>query len=116
MRKIRFILPEPTPSNNQLLRMHWAVVKKNRLRYQKIIEAQIEPMPPFERCGALVTRFGAKLLDYDNLYGGVKTLLDAITDAGIWLDDNPNVLIDFKVEQFKAKKAEQRTEVKIWMQ
>lgn len=116
MREIRFVLPEPTPSNNQLLRMHWAVVKKNRARYRKIIEAQIHTMPPFEKCGALVTRYGGKLLDYDNLYGGVKTLLDAITDAGIWLDDNPTVLVDFKVEQIKTKKSDQRTEIKIWLE
>lgn len=49
-----------------------------------------------------ITRYGSKLLDPDNLCGGVKPLLDAIRYEGLIPDDSPDQ-IALIVRQKKTK-------------
>lgn len=70
---------------------------------------------PF-RARLRITRFGCRLLDPDNLQGGVKPLVDCIKESGLIWDDSPDWL-ELDVRQQKvARKDEQRTEVEIiWL-
>ncbi|HEL2057735.1 TPA: hypothetical protein TY768_000903 [Streptococcus suis] len=53
-----------------------------------------EPFSPEKPCHVLVKIFSpAKTrLDPPNLYPTVKALIDGMTDAGLWLDDNHTVI------------------------
>lgn len=70
---------------------------------------------PF-RARLRITRFGHRLLDPDNLQGGVKPLVDCIKEVGLIWDDSPDWLeLDVRQQQV-ARKDEQRTEIEIiWL-
>lgn len=59
-----------------------------------------------------ITRYGAKLLDADNLAGGVKYLLDALRYQKVIPEDNPEV-IRLIVSQKKVAKQHRGTLVEI---
>lgn len=59
-----------------------------------------------------ITRLGIRLLDADNLCGGVKFLLDACRYEGLIPEDNPQA-ISLIVRQRKVKKAETGTILEI---
>jgi len=60
-----------------------------------------------------ITRLGVRLLDADNLCGGVKFLLDACRYEGLIPEDNPQA-ISLIVRQRKVKKAEAGTILEIY--
>jgi len=65
------------------------------------------------RARVRITRFACRLLDEDNLSGGVKPLLDSIKQAGLIEDDSPEC-IELCVRQEKVtNKVHERTEVEI---
>lgn len=59
-----------------------------------------------------ITRHGSKLLDKDNLYGGVKYICDALRHEGIIPDDNPEA-IDLQVLQKKVPRQKVGTLIEI---
>ena len=95
-------------SRNVLDRKHWAVKRRckqiwallirNQMRLKKIKECDIEEK--FKLC---IISYRKKLLDYDNLVGGCKQLIDACSEEKFIFDDAPKYL-DLKVEQHKSKK------------
>lgn len=60
-----------------------------------------------------ITRYGTRLLDADNLCGGVKYLLDALRYAKEIPEDNPQA-IRLVVCQVKAPKGERGTKIEIY--
>lgn len=60
-----------------------------------------------------ITRLGVRLLDADNLCGGVKFLLDACRYEGLIPEDNPDA-ISLIVRQWKVKRAETGTILEIY--
>lgn len=58
----------------------------------------------------IITRYGPKLLDVDNLAGGCKPLIDALRYEGVIPNDDPGT-IELVFRQFKAPKDEQGTSV-----
>ena len=90
---LEFELPWVMPSNNVLLRMHWAV---RRTRLKGVLTDVLAlarprghwPCPPTTRVRVSIVRVSPKLLDRDNLYGGTKFLLDALTRAALIRDDS----------------------------
>ena len=97
-------------SRNVLDRKHWAVKRRckqiwallirNQMRLKKIKECDIE-----EKFELSIISYRKKLLDYDNLVGGCKQLLDACSEEKLIWDDAPKYL-DLKVEQHIGKKYE----------
>ena len=85
------VLNNKIESRNVLDRQHWAVKRKSKgiwdSRHQYIIS------------------YRRKLLDKDNLYGGVKGLLDACIEENLIWDDSPKYL-DLDVDQYTSKKYE----------
>lgn len=60
-----------------------------------------------------ITRLGVRLLDADNLCGGVKFLLDACRYEGLIPEDNPQA-IHLIVRQRKVKKVDTGTILEIY--
>ena len=60
-----------------------------------------------------ITRLGVRLLDADNLCGGVKFLLDACRYEGLIPEDNPQAIV-LIVRQRKVKMKETGTILEIY--
>jgi len=60
-----------------------------------------------------ITRLGVRLLDADNLCGGVKFLLDACRYEGLIPEDNPQA-IHLIVRQRKVKRVDTGTILEIY--
>ena len=70
------------------------------MRLKKIKESEVG-----EKFKLTIISYRKKKLDLDNLYGGVKQLLDACSDEKLIWDDAPKYL-DLKVEQQISNKYE----------
>ena len=97
-------LPFVPPSPNKTLREHWSVRSKRRNQYQLIIRSQMnqwkfdkaEPKQPFH---LEIETIRKRKLDHDNLYGSMKSLIDALcNELFIWDDDTVH-LTSLKVNQ-----------------
>lgn len=102
-----------TPSLNQLTRMHWH--RRVRMQAQMVCEIQGElgALSVERRQGpvnATVTRYSPGELDYDNLVGGCKPLIDALVAVGLAWDDSPEWLV-VEYKQAKCRRIEARTEI-----
>ncbi|GFH39831.1 hypothetical protein [Pseudolactococcus insecticola] len=80
-------------------RLHYAV--KAKLTAQLRAQARLKtlgsvnvPYSPKKPCRVLITVYSPtrRKLDPPNLYPTVKALIDGMTDAGVWTDDNHEVI------------------------
>jgi len=109
-------IDEPTPSLNIVWSGHWT--KKVALRRKwgwlvraALLNAQVTARPKYQRAKVTVERYGARLLDDENLRAGAKPLMDSLVKEGILLDDNPNVIGSPQFHQFIGK--ERKTIIRI---
>jgi Holliday junction resolvase RusA-like endonuclease len=97
---ISFNLTQPIPSLNVTLKEHWAVKKKRRDSYEETLKwlyvqgekATKEYLRASIKKRVRIHSQRARKLDYDNLVGGAKTLIDALKRAGMIVDDSPEWL------------------------
>lgn len=109
---MRLEIPFATPSNNVVMRMHHRERSAEHERYQWIVcAANNLNMDYFERCVITVARYGARPLDWDNMGGGLKFLLDALVKNKIIKDDNPKCVIELNLRQIKSKRKDEKTVV-----
>lgn len=102
-------IDEPTPSLNAVWGgTHWA--KKHRLRQHwgwlvraALLNAKVTVRPKYEKARITVERYGARMLDDENLRAGAKPMMDALVKEGLLLDDNPNVIGSPQFHQFIGK-------------
>jgi Holliday junction resolvase RusA-like endonuclease len=114
MRTLEFTLPFATPSNNAVMRMHHRVRSKEHLNNRLEVWAAAGANPCLsDKCIVTVTRHSSRFLDWDNMGGGLKFLLDAMVKNGIIEDDNPKCIVKLNLEQVKCKQSEAKTVVKI---
>jgi len=111
-------LPYPTKSNNELVRMHWAAYQRHRREMDAIMQAERRKVGLLtavggERRKVVITRYGPRTLDHDNLVGGVKPLIDALRGAGVIWEDDPTH-IDLEVHQRKSTGGHRHTRVEIY--
>jgi hypothetical protein len=101
----------PTKSLNQL-KGKWAMWNSKK-KFLKELEGYEFLAPKGKFFAYLdIQRLGARLLDIDNLYGGVKPLIDAIKEKRLIIDDSPKwVKID--ISQTKCDKIAEATWVSI---
>tara|TARA_B100000676_G_C17868557_1_gene727274 strand:- start:319 stop:690 length:372 start_codon:yes stop_codon:yes gene_type:complete len=101
------ILPITIKSRNVLDRLHWSKKSMLKKEYALLIRNQMklnkhysEPVKEPKFFTLEIVSYRKRLLDYDNLVGGVKQLLDAMIDEGYIWDDSPKYL-DLRVKQVK---------------
>lgn len=108
-------LPFVPPSPNQTLREHWSVRSKRRNQYQLIVRSEMnkwkfdkaEPKQPFN---LEIETIRKRRLDIDNLYGSMKSLIDALcNELFIWDDDTVH-LTKLKVTQQTCKETGEKEE------
>ena len=107
---MRLELPFATPSNNTVMRMHHRERSAEHKRYMWLVFAEISPTCPyFERCIVTIARHGARSLDWDNMGGGLKFLLDALVKNKVIKDDNPKCITELNLRQIKTKRKDEKT-------
>ncbi|WP_299948061.1 hypothetical protein [uncultured Microbulbifer sp.] len=127
MRTLEFTLPQATPSNNQLLRMHWR--KRRAVKKQLAMEVaaalvrsgQRRPNEPLAQVYIEIERGSAGELDDDNLQGGTKLLIDVLEKPsqtnphglGLIENDNNQCVVKRRVTQAPAKRGQGYTRVLI---
>ena len=103
-------IPMKIESRNVLDRKHWAVKRESKKIFGLFVRNQMR-LKKIKKAGTgqkfklTIISYRKRLLDLDNLYGGVKQLLDACIDEELIWDDSPKYL-DLKVEQHKTTKYE----------
>jgi hypothetical protein len=103
---IEILLPFATPSQNELNRWHWAKKRRFRDQCRLWIRSQMrsrglspEAAPRCKRRVEVIRR-GLRTLDFDNLVGGFKPVLDAMRMEFLLFDDSPD-WVDGKYRQEK---------------
>ena len=95
-------IPVRVKSRNVLDRQHWAIKRKDKKEYALLIRNQMRlnkiPLADKKKYRLVIISFRKKKLDYDNLIGGCKHLIDALIDEKFIYDDSPDY-IDLIVEQ-----------------
>jgi len=100
-------IPAKIYSRNQMDKFHWSKKRKIRQDYQILVRNQmtlnkISKVELGAVCTLAIVCCRKRLLDYDNLVGGCKQLIDALTHEGFIFDDAPKYLENPKIEQIKA--------------
>ena len=99
-------IPIKIKSRNILDREHWAVKRRNKQEYSLLIRNQMRLNKiPFARCKSYklnILSYRKKKLDYDNLVGGCKHLIDALIDERFIHDDSPEY-VNLHIEQHLSK-------------
>lgn len=120
--KLKLLIDLPlTPSQNELLRMHWG--KKARIQKDLVKRIWATPgraqwMSAHEgevRCRVEIVRqtTGSKEPDPDNLVASAKLIMDALVENDLLIDDDPfHVDLEVTWKRVKTKK-EQGTSVSI---
>lgn len=100
---IEFLIDEPTPSLNEMLRKHWTADRKLKTHWLRLVwvgvNGQVPPMP-LKRALITITRVSPRVLDPDNVC--VKHLIDGLRSCGVLVDDTPEH-ITLTVRQEKGK-------------
>ena len=101
-----------TPSQNQI--KHWWKLRNKTKQYTKELKnygliLKVGKLEIKKKRRLKITRYSTRLLDYGNLVGGCKPLLDAIKLSGLIVDDSPKWIED-KYFQEKCQGGFERTE------
>lgn len=100
---IRLEIAEPTPSLNTFNGRHWTRYHKLAKKWRTLVmvakaEAKVFGDPLLEKSRICIERYGARMLDSDNLHGGAKAVIDSLKRNGLIVDDSPDN-ITLRVEQ-----------------
>tara|TARA_Y100000401_G_scaffold38325_1_gene28928 strand:+ start:18757 stop:19122 length:366 start_codon:yes stop_codon:yes gene_type:complete len=110
-------------SRNVIDKLHWAAKGRLRDEYILLIKSEMVrkkiPKADKDRCYTLeIVSWRKRLLDYDNLVGGCKQLIDAMVHAGFIYDDS-NKHIRLMIKQVKntdpLRKKHKRLHNKTWV-
>ena len=85
-------IPMATVSLNALQRMHFRARGRLQDQYCTIIRlttSSLHRVKTKQFRQVWIERHGPRLLDYDNLVGGAKPLVDALQRCGLVWDDSP---------------------------
>lgn len=120
-------IPRETPSNNELRGLHFHAYKDMRRMWRMEVMAALKgkrPKAPIQRSFLKITRSCAGGgLDWDNVYGGLKPLLDCLvarTDKnpdglGLIQDDSPKYMpYRPDVTQITAKRGKGSTVIEVY--
>jgi len=118
---------EASPSNNVLKNMHFHAYKHLRRMWRNRVLVALNgkrPQAPIERAFLVVTRECAGSgLDWDNVYGGLKPILDCLVSPSMRNPDGLGLIVDDAlqhmpfppfVRQLPAKPGKGRTTVQVY--
>ena len=114
---VKILLPDTiTPSNNELLKMHWGALLRLKESYMWTLTAAGAHDPKYkaEPGEHRVVKFLScrrNMLDEGNLAGGFKKLEDALVEMGLLIDDSPKYASMVYAQRIDRK--EPRTEILI---
>ena len=98
-------LPIRIKSRNILDKEHWAVKSRSKKEYCILIRNQMRlnkiPKAEKKKYEICIISFRKRELDYDNLVGGCKHLIDALIHEGFIYDDAPDY-INLNIRQIKG--------------
>ena len=105
------ILPITIKSRNVLDRLHWAKKSMLKKEYALLIRNQmrlndIEQVKNPKKLNLSIVSVRKRLLDYDNLVGGCKQLIDALIEENYIYDDSPKWL-EMNIQQVLNKDCEE---------
>lgn len=110
-------LPFATPSQNVYQRWHWRERNRYRDTVTSLIRAHLlatlaalPRVAPY-RVGLEVLRQGLRDMDYGNLVGGCKPVLDALVKVGVLYDDAPKWVREH-YDQERVPRGRERT--RLW--
>ncbi len=116
--KLKIVVPELTPSNNTLIRMHFRRRSALNIEWVWRIKAalmmdnvDLTKLKFRKKRYVQIISYRKKLVDTDNLIGGAKCLIDSLVKNEILIDDNPSHLC--LVVQGEIDLKSQRTEIYI---
>jgi len=89
------------------------VRKEEQEKWDWLVRQAIKPGANIDLCNVIVHRLNNRLLDWDNMGGGCKYLLDALRHNKILYDDHPGIITSFDLKQPKVKQTEACTIVEI---
>lgn len=114
--KLKIVVPDLTPTNNTLIRLHWARRSKLNKEWVWLIKAallfdniDLSKIKFRKKRHVHIISYRKRLADTDNLIGGAKCLIDSLVKNEILIDDDPKHLI--LVVQGEIDLKEQRTEI-----
>lgn len=95
-------IPVRIKSRNVLDRQHWAAKMRDKKEYALLIRNQMRlnkiPKAKQKKYSIAIISFRKKKLDFDNLVGGCKHLIDALIEEKFIFDDSPEY-VDLKFDQ-----------------
>lgn len=98
------------PSLNKVLRMHWRARKQLNDAWIMLVRSEMPEiyLKPIVKMRCTVVLAHSRHFDYDNAFGAVKPLIDALKRWALIFDDSPEYL-DLEVQQQKCKRKDGHT-------
>ena len=100
------VLPLKIKSANEILKQHWATRRKSKQEYKLFIRNQMKlksiKKAKCAKYNIKILSYRKRLLDFDNLVSGCKSLLDAMIEENLIYDDSPDY-IEAEYKQYKSK-------------
>ncbi len=113
--RLKLLFPNASPDfieRNSVCRAAQGSEPEPIVRYESVA-APTREVGDAPRHVVRITSFRRKLLDPDNLSGGVKYFLDGVRLAGFVPDDSPDKIILEVAQQKVAQIDEERTEIEV---
>lgn len=120
---IHICIPEKTPTLNKWQRMHFRVKEREVKKFAMYLLGATAGKfsKPIKKCTMHVKRYSSRTPDWDNLYGGLKPLLDAMVvptsrnpnGIGIIEDDNPDIITGLIATPLECKPKQGKTVITI---
>ena len=106
-------------SRNKIDRLHWSQKRKLKKQYQLLIRNQMrlnEIKPAKDKYKLSINCYVTRMMDIDNVWGGLKQFIDALTTEKFIYDDSNEWLEIKQVKQIKNKEAKILVERKAILQ
>ena len=101
-------IPHRVYSRNTIDRKHWSYKLKLRKKYQLLVRNQMrlnDIKETKDKCKIIINCYVTRMMDMDNVWGGLKGLIDSLTRENFIHDDSPTWLQIDQVKQIKSKEA-----------
>lgn len=103
---------------NAIGRKHWAFKVKEARQWKRLVVEQCVLARVFgvklEKAILEFTRHSSQELDFDNLAGSFKHVLDGLVEAGVIIDDKPSIIGSPTFIWQKTKPGEGKVTVKVF--